>query len=98
MMILDASFIVKLFVEEPGSELAENHLDELLRSGEEITTVDIALTECLNALRKRAKIVRDLEEKDRHEAVSGFLSFWSHLEIISTHDLALRPQDYHLRM
>ena len=33
MMILDASFIVKLFVEEPGSELAENHLDELLRSG-----------------------------------------------------------------
>ncbi|MCL7387040.1 MAG: type II toxin-antitoxin system VapC family toxin [Thaumarchaeota archaeon] len=87
-MILDASFIVKLFVEEPGSELAENYLDELLRSGEEATTVDIALAECLNALWKHAKIVKDLEEKDLREAVSDLLSFWSHLEIISTRDLA----------
>jgi len=31
-MILDSSFIVKLFVEGPGSNLAENRLDELLRS------------------------------------------------------------------
>ena len=42
-MILDSSFIVKLFVEEPGSDLAENRLDELLRSGEEVVTLDIAL-------------------------------------------------------
>jgi predicted nucleic acid-binding protein len=88
MMILDASFIVKLFVEEPGSELAENYLDELLRSGEEITTVDIALAEYLNALWKHAKIAKDLEENDLREAVSDLLTFWSRLEIISTRDLA----------
>ena len=87
-MILDASFIVKLLVEEPGYELAENHLDDLLRSGEEIATVDIALAECMNALWKHVKIVKDLGEEDFHEAVSDLLKFWENLEIIPTCDLA----------
>jgi len=62
-MILDSSFIVKLFVEEPGSNLAENCLDELLRSGEEVVTLDIALAECLNAPWKHARIAKDLRKR-----------------------------------
>ena len=87
-MILDSSFIVKLFVEEPGSELAEDYLDELLRSGEEVVTVDIALAECLNALWKHARIAKDSEEKDLHKAVSDLLTLWNHLEVIWRRDLA----------
>jgi len=89
MIILDASFIVKLFVEEQGSDLAEACLSKLLELGEEISTVDIALAETLNALWKHCTMIRDLEEGDFREAVSDLLNFWLKLEVISTQDLAL---------
>jgi len=87
-MILDASAIVKLLLEESGSDLAEACVERSLEAGEEVASVDIALAEALNALWKHAAVVRDLDEGGFREAASELLSFWERLEVISTRELA----------
>ncbi len=93
MIILDASFIVKLVIEEPKSTLAEKILTDLLEQGEEVSTVDISLAEALNALWKHYIAIRDIDEKTLKEAVTDLLNLWAKLSILPTYELSLKALD-----
>ena len=90
MIILDASFIVKLVIEEPESTLAEKTLIDLLEQGEEASTIDIALAEALNALWKHHITIKDIDEKTLKEAIRDLLNLWTKLNILSTYELSLK--------
>ncbi len=76
MIVLDASFIVKLVVEEEGSREAENLVERWLRSGEKLATVDIALAESCNALWKHHVIHRDLDVEEFKAALEDLGRLW----------------------
>ena len=84
MIVLDASFIVKLVLEEPYSDEAESTVKELVRRGERLVSVDIALSEVLNTLWKHRVLVGDLGEEALEEAVSDLLLLWERLGKVNT--------------
>ena len=88
MIVLDASFIVKLVLEEEGSETAATLLKEWILGGETIKTVDIALPETLNALWKHHIIIRDLGQDSLREAVRDLLMLWDKLSYTHSSELA----------
>ena len=87
MIILDASFLVKLILEEPYSHEAYDIIEGLLRRSEKLITVDIALPETLNALWKHHVILKDISEKTLMEAVSDLMELWSKLDKIHIEEL-----------
>ncbi len=87
MIILDASFIVKLILEEEGSEVAEKLFREWIKRGEHIITVDIALSETSNALWKHYVLLRDISLDIFQEAINDLLELWNKLSVISTHEI-----------
>ena len=88
MIVLDASFLVKLVIEEQSSTESRSFLKKALSLGEEAATVDIALAEVLNALWKHVTLIKDLDRDDYRNAVQDFLKLWSKLEVFSTYELA----------
>ena len=50
MIVLDASFLVKLVVEEEGSKEARRLVRDWIGGGEVLATVDIALAEALRSI------------------------------------------------
>ncbi|MGC8949045.1 MAG: type II toxin-antitoxin system VapC family toxin [Thermoprotei archaeon] len=88
MIVLDASFLVKLVIEEQSSTESRTFLKKALSLGEEAATVDIALAEVLNALWKHVTLIGDLGRDDYKNAVQDLLKLWSKLEIFSTYELA----------
>ncbi len=77
MIVLDASFLVKLVVEEEGSEQAERLVLKWLSRGEKLTTIDIALAEAANALWKHYSIHRDLGLEEFKEAIKDLQLLWN---------------------
>jgi predicted nucleic acid-binding protein len=88
MIVLDASFLVKLVIEEQSSTESRTFLKKALSLGEEAATVDIALAEVLNALWKHVTLIGDLGRDDYKNAVQDLLKLWPKLEIFSTYELA----------
>ena len=88
MIVLDASFIVKLVLEEDGSGVAEKLFREWVRRGEQVVTVDIALSETLNALWKHYLFFKDINLDALREALKDLLILWNKLTIVSTQEVA----------
>ncbi|MGB9728635.1 MAG: type II toxin-antitoxin system VapC family toxin [Thermoprotei archaeon] len=88
MIVLDASFLVKLVIEEQSSTESRTFLKKALSLGEEAATVDIALAEVLNVLWKHVTLIGDLGRDDYKNAVQDLLKLWPKLEIFSTYELA----------
>ncbi len=69
MIVLDASFIVKLVVEENYSSKARRLLGKWAESGIHLTTLDIAFVEAANAIWKHVVKVGDLNESSALNAL-----------------------------
>jgi len=90
MIILDASFLVKLVLEEECSSEAENVLKSLIEAGERISTIDIALSEVLNALWKHYILIKDIDKGMLKGAVKDLLDLWEKIGKIHTGELATK--------
>ncbi len=69
MIVLDASFIVKLVIEEDSSSKARKLLGKWAESGIRLATLDIAFVEAANAICKHVVKVGDLNESDALNAL-----------------------------
>jgi len=81
--ILDASFLVKLVLEERGSGKARGKFRELLVYGTPYT-LDIALAEALNAIWKHAYLVKDLGVEAAWKAASDLVELFLKLSVVPT--------------
>ncbi len=87
-LVVDASALVKLVLEEEGSREARREFREAFIKGWEIHVPDIALPEALNALWKHHALLGDLGEEELREAVEDLLKLWRKLELHETSCLA----------
>ena len=82
--VLDASVLVKLVIEEPGSEESRKIFRKNVSRGYEPYTVDIALSEAFNALWKHVVLTKDLSLKKAWDVVEDLLNLWYRLKVVST--------------
>jgi predicted nucleic acid-binding protein len=88
-LILDANIIVKLVLNEPGSKEARATITNLLKKGQSICTVDIALAECLNAIWKHVTILKDLEKKETDPTMEDLTRIYDELTVLATRELEI---------
>jgi predicted nucleic acid-binding protein len=88
MIILDASFIIKIILEERYSDIASNLLKEFIRDGERITSIDIALAEILNTLWKHHILIGDIDDDKLYESYNDAMNLWRYIEVIRTDEVA----------
>ena len=88
MIVLDASFLVKLVLEEEGSREARNLAKHWIRQNEILSTLDIALAEALNAIWKHASRIRDLDEAKAVGSMKDLIRIWMLLEVHSSATVA----------
>jgi predicted nucleic acid-binding protein len=86
-MILDSTILVKLVVNEITSQEASKTVTLLLRRGHPLCTVDLALTECVNAIWKHANLHKDLKLDDAKAAVHDLEEIYDHLDIFAARQL-----------
>jgi len=89
-IVLDASALVKLVVEEPGSAETRRIVREALARGSSVNAPDIALAEALNALWKHGVLIQDLDEEEFRGAVNDLLALWSRIATHRSDSLAPR--------
>ena len=89
MIVLDASFIIKLVIREKGSETAIKLLETWIPGGETVETVDIALPETLNALWKHHTLIQDLTQESLEKAAKDLLKLWDKLPHTPSSEIAL---------
>ena len=87
-LLLDTSIIVKLVIQEPGSERARVRVKEALGQGHALISVDEALPEALNALWKHAMIHRDIDAEEAVRAADDLLLLWDRMRIISGREVS----------
>jgi len=92
-LVLDASALVKLVLEEEGSAETRRLVRSAILSGMEIHEPDLALSEALNAIWKHVRLVGDLREGEGRDAALDLLRLWSELEIHPAERLALEALD-----
>ena len=80
MIILDASFIVKLVLQEENSSQTRVLLHNLILEGEHFATVDLALPEALNAIWKHATGIGDISREEALQAAVDLLKIWKKLK------------------
>ncbi len=88
MITLDASFLVKLILEENGSDKARELVRSWAGSGERLATIDLALPEALNTIWKHSRKIGDLDMGNACEAMEDLLKIWSSLKIYSSEEYA----------
>ena len=90
MIVLDSSAIVKLVLNERGSYEVMNIVKKAVTEGEEIITIDIALSEVLNALWKHHVLLKDIDERSFKESVRDLLRIWKYMKKVNTSEVALK--------
>ncbi|MCE4608553.1 MAG: type II toxin-antitoxin system VapC family toxin [Caldisphaeraceae archaeon] len=88
MIVLDTSFLVKLILEEKGSEKARNLARSWAKNGEAQATIDLALPEALNAVWKHTLKVGDLGLNEATDSVRDLLKIWTTLKVYSSKEVA----------
>ncbi|MEM2593501.1 MAG: type II toxin-antitoxin system VapC family toxin [Candidatus Bathyarchaeia archaeon] len=83
-VILDSNILVKLVINEPGSDEVRRRVEELLRGGFNLYTVDLALPEALNALWKHAKLNGGLDEGETLNAAEDLVQIYSRLNVLES--------------
>ena len=81
MIVLDASFLVKLVLGEEGSGEARSLARSWARSGEVMATVDLALPEALNAVWKHCLGIGDIGRDEAIDIVEDLLRLWRTLRV-----------------
>ena len=89
-LLLDSSILVKLVVNEKGSEDARETVKKYLREGYRLHTVDLALPEALNALWKHVIIHTDLSENQAEHVIEDLQRIWVGLNAVSSHEVSYR--------
>ncbi len=89
MIVLDASFIAKLILEEEGSEDARRLTRSWIMGGEILVAPDIALAETLNVLWKHTYKIKDIDEAAAFRGVSALLMLWSKIKVYQSSSLAV---------
>jgi len=92
-IVLDASVLVKIVVEEPGSAEARRIVREALARESIISAPDIALAEALNALWKHRVLIQDLDEEGFRGAVKDLLILWNRVAVHRSDKLAPRAAE-----
>ena len=87
-LVIDASALVKIVIEEHSSKEARREFKEALEKGWKIFAPDIALSEALNALWKHHVLLKDLDEEGFWGAVEDLLMLWRGLASCRTTDIA----------
>ncbi|MCE4611687.1 MAG: type II toxin-antitoxin system VapC family toxin [Desulfurococcales archaeon] len=88
-MVLDASFLVKLVLEEEGSESARALAKSWAIKGEVLGVPDLALPEALNAIWKHTSKIKDIGVEEALNSVKDLLRLWATMKVYSSKDLAL---------
>jgi predicted nucleic acid-binding protein len=89
MIVLDASFLVKLVLEEDGSEKARSLIRAWAREGRTLLTVDSALSEALNAIWKHAVKVGDLNREEAMNSSRDLLMIWSKMRTYPSENIVV---------
>jgi len=84
---LDSNILIKLVVAERDSDKARVAVRKFLGKGCILYTVDIALSESLNAIWKHVKIHKDLNPKDAKAAIKDLVEIYGKLKILTTREL-----------
>ena len=87
-LLLDTSIIVKLVIQEPGSQRAQTRVKEALGQGHALISVDEALPEALNALWKHVRVHRDLDAEEAMRAAEDLLLLWDRMKIIPSREVS----------
>jgi len=89
-IVVDASALAKLVVEEAGSAEVRRVMREAFTYGWSINVPDIALAEALNVLWKHRALLQDLDENEFKEAVKDLLALWGRITVYKSYSLALK--------
>ncbi len=84
-------------MDEPGSREAREGSKDLLKAGQGLCMVDLALAEGLNAIWKHVKIHGDLSPDDGRSAIKDLNLLCGKLEVLSTHELSKEAFEIALR-
>jgi len=87
-IVLDASALVKLVIEETGSSEARRVVREAFAYGLNINAPDIALAEALNALWRHRVLIQDLGENEFRETVNDLIALWKRITVFKSISLA----------
>lgn len=88
MIIIDASAMVKLALDEPWSEETRRLIKNTLSEGELVGAPALALPEALNTIWKHNVLIKDLKDDKFFLAIEEILEFWDNLEILPVEPLA----------
>ena len=78
MMVLDASALVKLVLEEDNSDVARAIYKRELSSGERIVVPYLVLSESLNTIWKYHTLRKELDDEEFGQVLNDLLSiFWA---------------------
>jgi predicted nucleic acid-binding protein len=88
-IVIDASVMVALYVEEPLSDAARSTLIRLREEGADLHAPDLLLIECANALWKRVR--RDELDRDSAMTAIGELSKLEDLELHPLNERLVPP-------
>src|SRR4030065_2532022 len=83
-MLLDANILVKLVTEEEGSKQAEDQIQKAFTSHIQLSTLDIALSEALNAIWKHHILHKDITYESFLKATNNLLALYDLLRIINS--------------
>lgn len=88
MIVLDASALVKLVLEEKSSDAARRIYKRELASRQRILVPYLALPEALNSLWKHHTLRKELNDQDFESALSDLLTIFNKLEKIQEGEVA----------
>lgn len=86
MIVLDASFLVKLVITEEGSDKARKLMRLWVSSGEHLVVTEQALLEALNAIWKHSVKTGEIGEREALEAAEDLIAIWSKLDVTPVSD------------
>ncbi|MCL5090125.1 MAG: type II toxin-antitoxin system VapC family toxin [Candidatus Marsarchaeota archaeon] len=87
MIVLDASAIVKLIIEESDSDFARETIELEAKKGEPIYAPDIALAEIINVIWKYSNL-RGRKNVDPNKTLSDLMFIWNKITVVNTEALA----------
>ncbi|MGC8537839.1 MAG: type II toxin-antitoxin system VapC family toxin [Candidatus Micrarchaeia archaeon] len=87
MIVLDASAVVKLVIDELGSDVVNKKISLEAKAGEPLYVPDIALAEAINVIWKYSSL-KDQKTVDPHKTLSDLMLVWSKLTVVNTAALA----------
>jgi predicted nucleic acid-binding protein len=87
MIVLDASAVVKLIIDESGSDFVRKKIDSEAKDGEPIYAPDIALAEAINVIWKYSSLSGQ-KNVDPYKTLADLMLIWGKLTVVDTEALA----------